>query len=97
LVWPLLPKTLCFSKKISQSQPNHNPVIFPSLSIQRLQDCQTTLFCQFWHQHAITKIKGWVQIIGANIGSFAKSLCPYLWDIQMVVWTKQFVLYIVPG
>jgi hypothetical protein len=38
-----------------------------------------------------------VQIIGANIGSFAKPLGPYLWDIQMVVWTKQFILYIFPG
>jgi hypothetical protein len=56
-----------------------------------------TLFCHFWHQHAITKIKGCVLIIGANIGSFAKSLCPYLWGIRMVVWTKQFVLYTVPG
>jgi hypothetical protein len=50
-----------------------------------------------WHQHAITKIKGWVQIIGANIGFFNKSLRQYLWDIQIVVGTKQFMLYIGPG
>jgi hypothetical protein len=80
---------------------NHNPITFPSSSILCSALFAGTLkslfFCQFWHQHAITKIKGWVQVIGANIGSFAKLLHPYLWDIQMVVGKKQFVLFIGPG
>jgi hypothetical protein len=75
-------------------------MMFPSLSIlcsALFAGTVSTLFCQFWHQHVITEIKRWVQIIGANIDSFAESLRPYLWDIQMVVGTKQFVLYIGPG
>jgi hypothetical protein len=27
------------------------------------RNLELTLFCQFWHQHAVTKIKGWVQNI----------------------------------
>jgi hypothetical protein len=45
LVWSLLPKIHGFSNCfLSQSQPNHNPIMIPSLSIQRLQERQTCSF-----------------------------------------------------
>jgi hypothetical protein len=82
---------------LSQSQTYHVSIFVNHLFRLVCRNIKLTLNFQVWHQYAITKIKRWVQIIGANIGSFAESLHPYLWDIQMVVGTKQFFLYVGPG
>jgi hypothetical protein len=89
-------KKLFLKKKklTTQSQPNYVSVfIHPTFT----GPLSSLFFVSFGINTPSPKIKGWVQIVGANIGSFDKSLCPYPWDIYMVVWTKQFVLYSVHG
>ncbi len=93
MVWLLLPKILGFWIFLNQSRPNHICIFVNHLFSLFCRNIELTIFCQFEHQHTLTKIKLWCQIIGDNIGSFAKPLCPFLCDIQMLVGTKRFVLY----